>query len=219
MLRKGAQVLDVGCGPGFWASEMAHEYPNSHITGIDTVEPGIDRLVNFHFVNANVLLGVPFGDETFDYVFVRHLNFGILEGDWPRLLAELVRVLKPGGWLEVLETDMQLHRPGPHLERFSQKFMEIQRAKGVNPALARLLPSLFLTLPLSPVRKGYLSFPCGKTWAGKLGKLTMSDWQATVNVVARHVLDEENEAEQLLNECDEYKTFINSHIVIGRKKL
>lgn len=37
--------------------------------------------------------------------------------DWDTILVELVRVTKPGGWIELFEFDYDLQRPGPNGER------------------------------------------------------------------------------------------------------
>ena len=42
-----------------------------------------------------------FKDSTFDYVFIRHLSFGFTEQDWKDVINEILRLTKPGGWIEV----------------------------------------------------------------------------------------------------------------------
>lgn len=73
VLRKGANVLDIGCGPGSWTMEMAGEYPKSTIVGVDMVPlfPKDIKPTNCLFYQNNVLNGLPFQDSTFDYVFMR----------------------------------------------------------------------------------------------------------------------------------------------------
>src|SRR5271167_2752217 len=36
-MRNGQAVLDVGCGPGVIADEVARSYPESHVTGVDLI--------------------------------------------------------------------------------------------------------------------------------------------------------------------------------------
>ncbi|KAI1704615.1 methyltransferase domain-containing protein [Ditylenchus destructor] len=61
-LSNGIKVLDVGCGCGFHAMELASHFPNSHFTGVDLGEEGIKdaqkeaaekQLKNTSFMCAN----------------------------------------------------------------------------------------------------------------------------------------------------------------------
>ena len=81
---------------------MAKDYPNSHFTGLDfaPIQPK-DTPRNVNFVQANALNGLPFEDNTFDYVFQRFLVVAYPKDKWGFMISELVRVLKPGGYLEV----------------------------------------------------------------------------------------------------------------------
>ncbi|CAG8748121.1 5675_t:CDS:2, partial [Cetraspora pellucida] len=65
----GACVLDVGCGPATWILEMASEYTSSSFTGIDIspVFPSNIKPRNVEFYQMNVLDGLPFEDNTFDF--------------------------------------------------------------------------------------------------------------------------------------------------------
>lgn len=75
VLRKGGRVLDVGCGPGSWAMEIAGEYPKSQVVGID-INPMFPRDIkpsNCTFHQYNLLDGLPFEDGSFDYIFMRYV--------------------------------------------------------------------------------------------------------------------------------------------------
>jgi len=76
------RILDVATGTGIWAMEMAHEFPNAEIHGIDLspiypIAETSDKTVppNCHFQLCNVLDGVPFPDNHFDYVYMRLLVY------------------------------------------------------------------------------------------------------------------------------------------------
>ncbi|KAF0520751.1 S-adenosyl-L-methionine-dependent methyltransferase [Gigaspora margarita] len=102
------KILDVG-------------YPLINVFGLDispnqavTIKPK-----NFTFIKANVLEGIPFEDDTFDYVFQRYLLGGYTKEKWPDAINEIVRVLKPGGFLEIMEPSM-LHNVGPATNRLCE---------------------------------------------------------------------------------------------------
>lgn len=87
----GTRVLDAGCGEGVLVDEYAGRLA---IEGIDP-NYGSDR------VQTGSLTALPFPDATFDRALcldvLEHLTFD----EQPRALAELFRVLKPGGALLV----------------------------------------------------------------------------------------------------------------------
>ncbi|KAF0496830.1 S-adenosyl-L-methionine-dependent methyltransferase [Gigaspora margarita] len=111
------KILDVGCGSVSWSFDMATKYifkPSS-----------INKTKNFTFVKANVLEGIPFDNDTFDYVFQRHLLGGYPRAKWPYAINKLVRVLKPGGFLEIIEPSM-LHNVGPATNRLYETGMYLR---------------------------------------------------------------------------------------------
>jgi demethylmenaquinone methyltransferase/2-methoxy-6-polyprenyl-1,4-benzoquinol methylase len=105
----GSWVLDVATGTGLVARELARRR-NVRIVGLDQSEPmvrrgvhavkdeGLERRISFVLGQAERL---PFPDEAFDSVTFTYLLRYV---DDPRAtLAELVRVLRPGGVLASLE--------------------------------------------------------------------------------------------------------------------
>jgi len=90
---------------------MSAEYPFSTFVGVDIAplfpskSPG-----NAAFVKCNVLNGLPFPDNTFD--FVRH-GFLMLSINWQeKLVKELIRVTRPGGYIEIMDRDLEYSQPG-----------------------------------------------------------------------------------------------------------
>jgi len=111
------RVLDIACGPGGWALEVAREHPEIDVTGIDISESMIrfaKALVtsrgynNVRFLVMDATQPLQFEDASFDLVNARTL-FGVLAPrDWPRLLAECKRILRPGGIIRLTEPEAPL---------------------------------------------------------------------------------------------------------------
>jgi len=109
-LARGAKVLDVGCGTGEIVARLAVRFPGLDVTGIDLEEPhlvrararcaGLDAKTHFQVGDA-LALSLP--DATFELVVSRHVVQAV--PDARRALAEMVRVLAPGGRLHVLAED------------------------------------------------------------------------------------------------------------------
>jgi ubiquinone/menaquinone biosynthesis C-methylase UbiE len=162
-LRPGERVLDIGVGPGFLATEMAAEVgAGGRVCGIDPSESmlAIARTrpapapLELQSGNANRL---PYRDATFDVVVSTQV-FEYVE-DIPGALAEVRRVLRPGGRLLLLDTDWDTvvwhttdrarmrrvltawepHLADPYLPR--TLFRSLERA-GFDPAPPQVLPLL-----------------------------------------------------------------------------
>ncbi|CAG8755904.1 15588_t:CDS:2, partial [Racocetra persica] len=68
---------------------------------------------NVSFIQANTFDELPFEDNVFDFIYQRLLFAGYPESKWPYVVNEMVRVLKPGGYLELTELDPSVKRTGP----------------------------------------------------------------------------------------------------------
>jgi arsenite methyltransferase len=99
----GTQLIELGCGPGFYSAQLAKRFPNIFVTGVDRSENQLtwarERAVtqglrNCSFARVNVL-NLPFSDGQFDVLIASRL-FTILP-DRERAVAEMHRVLKSGG--------------------------------------------------------------------------------------------------------------------------
>jgi arsenite methyltransferase len=103
IMQPGTQVIELGCGPGFYSAHLAKRFPDMFVTGADRSENQLtwarkravmQRLHNCSFVRVNVL-NLPFADGSFDALIASRL-FTILP-DPDRAIAEMHRVLKSGG--------------------------------------------------------------------------------------------------------------------------
>jgi arsenite methyltransferase len=104
----GSRVLDVGCGPGHLARELAIAVgPAGRVCGTDVSEHMLalaraagDGEVEFIHMPGPAL---PFEDAAFDMAVATQV-YEFVE-DLPAALAELHRVLRPGGRAVILDTD------------------------------------------------------------------------------------------------------------------
>ncbi|CAG8468518.1 9133_t:CDS:2 [Scutellospora calospora] len=156
--QKGAMVLDVGTGAGSWLFEMATNFPKAHYIGIDIspVQPGYIKPKNVRFIEANVLETLPFDNNKFDYIFQRILYVGIPGNKWSSVINELVRVLKPDGYLELqglLENNEQLHKVHYEIKTKcdSENCDKLCKLSAENyiTALATMKPKLMTTIDVS----------------------------------------------------------------------
>lgn len=106
------KVLDIGCGKGEWTRRLAHERPDIHVIGIDT-SPNLiheaarialaENLKSVSFYQFSTAQTLSFPSESFDIVHVHSLASFISTAMWSRILEEMLRLLKIGGWLNVVD--------------------------------------------------------------------------------------------------------------------
>jgi SAM-dependent methyltransferase len=101
----GKSVLDIGCGAGGIDLALVRDHDAGYVTGIDVEDPVLARaraLVDAAGLAARIGLvkvapgRLPFPPGAFDVVFSKDSIVHI--PDKHALMAEVARVLKPGGW-------------------------------------------------------------------------------------------------------------------------
>ncbi|KAL0080732.1 S-adenosyl-L-methionine-dependent methyltransferase [Phycomyces blakesleeanus] len=129
-LEKGVKILDIGCGPGTWVLDVATEHPNCEVTGIDmsNIFPQNIRPPNANFLIANVLEGLPLEDNSFDFVQIRQMVAAFTIPEWPLVIKECIRVIKPGGLLQIAEANYKDSGEGASLLMVQtvQKFCQLR---------------------------------------------------------------------------------------------
>ncbi|CAI0650284.1 unnamed protein product [Colletotrichum noveboracense] len=100
-------VLDVGTGTGIWAIDFADEFPSAEVIGVD-ISPIQPSWVppNCKFQIDDIEQEWTFPADFFDFVHIRNLEGSV--SDWPRLYREALHSMKPGGYIEVKEFDIEV---------------------------------------------------------------------------------------------------------------
>ncbi|CAI2163991.1 17656_t:CDS:2 [Funneliformis geosporum] len=127
------KILDVCCGAGTWLLDMASAYGSSKFFGIDlcTVFPTAIKPDNVQFVQGDVLTGLPFDDNTFDYVHQGHMLDVYTMDQWHFIITEIIRVCKPGGYIEFIEPELATNT-GPILSKFYDALVKLSETRNVN---------------------------------------------------------------------------------------
>ena len=163
----GSRVLDVATGTGDMAIELARRVaPGGEVVGCDFAEGMLDRArtkatgarelwvcPRFEWADA---LALPYADDSFDAATV---GFGARNFDELRRgLAEMVRVVRPGGRVVVLEITTPRRGPLSHFYRlwFDRVVPALGRLAGAAVAVAAHLRG---SAPRRPIADAYTYLP------------------------------------------------------------
>lgn len=141
-MKSGERVVDLGCGPGLLALDLARQVgPTGAVLGIDSSESMIALARRRCGAVPQVSIGsgdvstLPYDDRSFDAAVCTQVYEYVSDVD--RALRELKRVLRPGGRAVIVDTDWEscvwhssddarmrgmidcwdTHCPNPHLPR------------------------------------------------------------------------------------------------------
>lgn len=156
-LQAGQRILDVGSGPGFFAGGLRGLVgPEGRVDGVDinarfvsdaNARHADDPGINFHHLVDHHL---PFADATFDRVICKN----VLEyvPDLQATLAEVKRVLKPGGRVQVIDSDWGFVIVQPWDKAQVDGFFQAAAPAFNEPFIGRKVPGLLHDAGLAEVK-------------------------------------------------------------------
>ncbi len=187
-LRAGMRAVDVGCGAGAVTSSMLALVGSAgHVTAL---EPSPERLeeARAHVGNSPTVeflrAGLPatgLADGSFDYAWCQY----VLEyfKDPAPAVAELIRIVRPGGRIVAAEIDGfgLSYWPAPDgVERGKETFLSALAATGFDLFIGRKLYGLFRSAGLVDVRVHLSPF---HVTAGAADDRLLADWQQRFEVL------------------------------------
>ncbi|GBC02346.1 hypothetical protein RclHR1_04580014 [Rhizophagus clarus] len=113
-----ARVLHVNSVLGTWLAEMSANYPGCTYIGVNPLSSDEDgKPFDVEFIESDIQReGLPYDDDRFDFIVIRFCGWEYSESEWKDIIKELIRCLKPGGWVEFTDGDMKnFQNPGPNL--------------------------------------------------------------------------------------------------------
>ncbi|CAM1511602.1 Fc.00g091150.m01.CDS01 [Cosmosporella sp. VM-42] len=104
-VRSPRKILDCGCGAGDWVVDVAGQYPNAEVLGVD-VSPHMipdESPENLEFQIDDLNGRFTFRSNYFDVVHSQMMAGGIHANRWRSYIRDIFKVLKPGGWCQMVE--------------------------------------------------------------------------------------------------------------------
>jgi ubiquinone/menaquinone biosynthesis C-methylase UbiE len=156
-------ILDIGCGTGEITSRLATQFPSAKLVGVDLIEAHLelartrydfgDRLT---FQQADAF-EIPFPDHAFELTVCRHVLQSVPHPE--AMIAEMIRVTKPGGFLHLLCEDYDMIHAAPaHLDVGSFWHVAprvLAGATGVDTHIGRNVHGHLMKLPVDDIRTHY----------------------------------------------------------------
>lgn len=152
-VRSGMDVLDVGCGVGAIALDLAPTVAPGRMVGIDADSGQVQvakatanqrRIENAEFLTGSVY-ELPFEDGSFDVVYANAVLMYVR--DQVSALGEMRRILRPGGLAAVTDDDLGtvvMSPESPELELAPRLFERAVAHEGGNARYSRRLRTLML---------------------------------------------------------------------------
>jgi SAM-dependent methyltransferase len=135
-------MLDLACGPGGWVIDAAFALRKQEVevAGVDISAPMIayanalartQQRTNASFEVMDITQPLAFTDEAFDVINARFL-VGVLKGrqHWEAVLAECVRLLRPGGMIRLVESDGLVVSTSQSLARLQNRLTRSMHERG-----------------------------------------------------------------------------------------
>lgn len=149
----GEVGLDVGCGPGLLACELAREVaPDGRIYGIDTSNDMLqwarqralrENVHEYVDLREESAVELRFDNAYFDFVTACQVYCFVT--DIGMAIQEAGRVLRKGGRLVVLDTDWDLVTWYSSDREMSRRMLEARATDYAHPYLPRQLPHLLVS--------------------------------------------------------------------------
>ncbi|KAG2235147.1 hypothetical protein INT48_006528 [Thamnidium elegans] len=197
--QKDTVVLDIGCGSGTWTMEIATQFPSAKFIGLDRkslfprdIKPKNCQFRLFDIIAVGGQVHLPFEDASIDFIFQRDMNWGLSESIWTPLMREYFRILKPGGWIELVEPDIETNRASTYENLLINKLVNNFYRRQQDPFVSKRLSTFAATTGYRRIQSDFKSMPLGwgfqKLYCKKTQKTTLR-CSEFARAAAQHRLD------------------------------
>ncbi|KDQ56028.1 hypothetical protein JAAARDRAFT_180238 [Jaapia argillacea MUCL 33604] len=163
------RVVDLGTGTGVWVLDMAAGFPHAKFMGCDIVPIATRHPPrNVQFEIQDLTEGLRWDNNSIDFVHARSICLAVK--DYPAMLREVSRILRPGGlflscewryavFLDDPPRDPQIFCPSSH--RFFAAVAHALHARGLEPVASRVPEWLIHTGQFTQMVPQRFSLPIG----------------------------------------------------------
>ncbi|KAF9433757.1 hypothetical protein BGZ76_009022 [Entomortierella beljakovae] len=228
MPKDHGRIADLGCGPATWTMDMATEHTSIDFVGVDisSIFPQAIHPRNCSFYKEDILQGISQPDKSFDVVYQRNVTSGFTFEHWQRSIQEAYRLVKPGGWFESVESDVEVQEAGPFTSLCFDYLKLSMASRGVDTSVVRSLAKIMTAVGFTEVQVKEFYVPLGE-WGDKKGMLwkqnLVSILETVTPLLAKSSAGRLNETQMaevvqnMANETHMYRAYQTIYVTIGRK--
>ncbi|KAF9577618.1 hypothetical protein BGW38_007070 [Lunasporangiospora selenospora] len=183
------KAIDINCASGEWAMDIAIKYPRTIVYALDpfldmpSLPPRVPENLKFKMRDVKDQEG------EFDLVHQRLGAFRTQIQEWTPHFAELGRLTRPGGWIQLAESNGMVVRAGVESLKVNRWVEKAAMSTGLNPMqmVEALMPTI-LGAGLINVECYEYGIPIGE-WAGRRGVIAMKSYLAMVESLREEVIE------------------------------
>ncbi|CAG8706689.1 12078_t:CDS:2 [Racocetra fulgida] len=194
-------------------SPLENELAKGGMRVLDDQQPS-----NVGFLQCNIHDGLPFPDDTFDFVFMSHMFTSITESQWQNVVDDLVRVAKPGGWIELMESDYINPTFGPVNREIQNQDTMLLISRGINMNIGPSVYKYFENIDEleDEIFTGQTVTPLGNGTVGELASHFAVRLHEYMGISTQEL---EEKFKICQKEMEEYNTVLNIHRFYVQKKI
>jgi ubiquinone/menaquinone biosynthesis C-methylase UbiE len=190
-----ARIADIGCGSGEITMRLAQRYGAAELVGVDILESSVEHARREHAALAPRVrfeqgdaFELAFADNAFDLVVCRHMTQSVPEPE--KVLAQLDRICKPGGWIHVLSEDygmlyMAQGRVDPD-RLWHEGVIPFTRSTGTDARIGRRTWGLMHALGIEELRVDYVIVDTLRVARGTFAAIIEAWRDGYTGALARH---------------------------------
>jgi len=133
-----------------------------------------------------------------------------------------MRVLKPEGYLQLVESDGIVYNPGPEMEKINQLSLETSLRHGVDPREVQVMKSGLKHAGYTAVNSFNIALPVGD-WGGKAGALSRQNMHGLATIWLKGEVGRMDQAAvdtmlaKVDQECEKFQSYYKVWLVVGSK--
>ncbi|KAG0300768.1 hypothetical protein BGZ98_008911 [Dissophora globulifera] len=210
------KAIDINCNTGEWAMDMALKYPRTVVYAIDSLLETTHLPLRTPDNCKFRMRDVRDQEGEFDLVHQRLGAFRTQIQEWTPHFAELRRLTRPGGWIQLAESNGLIVCEGIESLKMNRWVERAALSSGLNPMqmVEALMPTV-LGAGLINVECFDYGIPLGD-WAGPRGQLAMRTYLEMVESLKEEIVDVNHLEEGIFEETIE---LMKMECIVGKAEL